>query len=171
MAFRCRYLRSRFIDRAKRLPPTHILQAVMTGDRNYLLKLTKESFSSETLQSTSRRTLQLEEMKAVHEETKSVIGGFLVIEPDGRLPWVVCAKMDRMLHKRIFHWVLKKYPAAAPIKCGMCPEPRCSQSHIATCGFLLASLSPPEIPPRFRPENLLSNPLSDLSVIARAIHL
>lgn len=113
--------------------------------------------------------LKHEEMAEVHATTCASTRGHLVIENNGKLPWFLHRTLDAILRKRICHWILKKFPAAAPGRCGRCHHNRCTQEHIAECTEILRNVCE-EIPARFRPEHLLSIPESNPETIGRAIN-
>lgn len=169
MSFRQRFLRSRYVHRCKGLENTHIVNTIMDSARNYLLKLEKGIFPKDECEGQGQERLKRAEMVEVHAATAASTRGYLIIPATGKVPWFLRSRLDPMLRKRICHWLLKKYPAAAPSTCGRCHTARCTQAHIADCCRLLEN-NLELIPARFRPENLLSNPESCLETIGKAIH-
>jgi len=170
MAFRFKFLRSRFYHRVLCLPETHILRRLQPANHFYIDKLAKNSFSAQDVKASNRGKLVLAEMEDVHRLTAEVTDGCLVLDAKEGLPWFV---MDHSLvpslRKRLLQWLLKKFPASAPPACGRCLIGRCTQSHVAECNYLLENLAP-DIPARFRPEFLLSRRLADIDVIADAVN-
>lgn len=169
MAFRQKYLRSRYVHRLQELPENHILRQSMNCPRNFLKKLGRNTFAKEECLGNGKCRLKHEEMAEVHATTCASTRGHLVIENNGKLPWFLHRTLDAILRKRICHWILKKFPAAAPGRCGRCHHNRCTQEHIAECTEILRNVCE-EIPARFRPEHLLSIPESNLETIGRAIN-
>lgn len=168
MSFRQRYLRSRYVHRTQDLGENHIIKKVMNRPCNFLNRLGKNIFAKEECTGAGREKLKNHEMIEVHAETCAATEGHLNLLADGKIPWFLRKKLDPILRKRICHWVLKKYPPHAPRTCGRCREPKCSQRHLAECTGLLCNHCP-EIPARFRPEHMLSNPETSLHVVGQAI--
>lgn len=169
MAFRMKYLRSRYVHRVLELNPDHIVQRTGNNNRGLIKKLQQQVFVKEECTGHGRERLKTAEMREVHATTCAATNGYLVINADGKIPWFLRRKWDPILRKRLCHWLLKKYPAAAPGLCGRCGDLRCTQVHVAECSELLRNICP-SIPARFRPEFLVSNPESCLTTIAQAIN-
>lgn len=168
MAFRQKYLRSRYIHRTQDLGESHIVNKVMNCPNNFLKRLKKNTFSNNECTGNGREKLKHDEMVSVNAETCAVTEGYLRIVTDGKIPWFLRKKFDPILRKRVCHWLLKKYPPHAPRVCGRCNDPVCSQRHLAECTDILNNICS-YIPARFRPEYLLSDPSSNLRVIGQAI--
>lgn len=169
MAFRQLYLRSRFAHRALRMESSHVVVASMNHPRSLLKKLLKYTFQEEECTGSARARLKNAAMVEVHALTSEATQGYLKIPADGMIPWFLRKKVDPILRKRICHWILKKFPAAAPSTCGRCGFERCTQTHIAECTHLLETFCN-QVPARFRPEFMLSNPQSCLRRIGNAIN-
>jgi hypothetical protein len=168
MAFRQKYLRSRYVHRTQELGASHIVNKVMNSPRNFLKTLEKKTFGKDECSGNGRGQLKHSEMVEVNAETCIATEGHLRIAADGKIPWFLRTKFEPILRKRICHWLLKKYPPHAPRACGRCNDPACSQRHVADCTGILSNICP-NIPARFRPEHLLSDPSSNLRVIGQAI--
>lgn len=168
MEFRQKFLRSRYVHRSNELETNHVLRRTMLSTKSYMKKLAKDIFDKDQCTNSGRERLKIDEMKKVHAATAVSTAGHLIIEADGKIPWFLRKRMDPMLRKRICHWVLKKYPASAPKRCGRCNREKCSQEHVAECSNLLESITH-NIPARFRPESMLSNPESNVNLIGAAI--
>jgi len=169
MAFRQKYLRSRYVYRTSELGNSHVVQTSMTHPRSFLNKLKKNVFTKDDCSGSGRDRLKVAEMVEVHSLTCEATQGYLTIPSDGKIPWFLRRQCDPILRKRICHWILKKFPAAAPGRCGRCGSDRCTQAHIAECTYLLQNVCD-QVPARFRPEFLLSNPDSCLRQIGNAIN-
>lgn len=170
MAFRCKFLRSRYLHRVLLLPDTHILRRLQPAKHFYIEKLVKNSFSLQEVRPSNRRKLVEIEMEMVHGATAAATDGFLVINATEGIPWFVLDhSLVPSLRKRLLQWMLKKFPASEPPACGRCVIGRCTQSHVAECNHLLENLAP-DIPPRFRPEFLLSHRLAAINVVADAVN-
>jgi hypothetical protein len=167
MAFRQKFLRSRYIHRTLALED-HIVKKIMNSSRNFLKRLAKNTFSKEECTGNGRVLLKCNEMVEVNAETCAITKGHLRIITDGKIPWFLRKKFDPILRKRVCHWILKKYPPHSPRVCGRCNYPDCSQSHLAECTDILSNICS-HIPARFRPEHLLSDPSSNLHLIGQAI--
>lgn len=169
MAFRTRYLRSRYVQRVLNLPLTHVLRRQQSAERWYVDCLRKDNFTSQELKA-DKADLIAADMNATHALTKIATGGFLDLVDSVGLPWFVTSKLiGGSLRKRLLQWVLKKFPACKPPYCGRCLLGLCTQSHIADCSQLLFDLAP-DIPARFRPEFLISKPTDLLPEIANAVN-
>ena len=125
MAFRMKFLRSRYVHRVEELYSEHVVRSIMNNSRCFLNKLKKCNFSKDECNGNGRERLKLEEMQEVHATTCAATRGHLVLPADGKLPWFLRKAFDPILRKRICHWILKKYPAAAPGRCGRCGNSRC----------------------------------------------
>lgn len=169
MAFRQKYLRSRYVYRTSELGNGHVAQSSMNHPRSFLNKLKKDVFGKDECSGSGRERLKTSAMAEVHALTCEATQGYLLIPADGKIPWFLRCKFDPILRKRICHWILKKFPAAAPGRCGRCGFERCTQAHIAECTSML-ELSCPQVPARFRPEFLLSTPEICLRRIGNAIN-
>ena len=158
MAFRMRYLRSRYVHRLARLPATHILRRMQSAQNFFMDKLRKHVFPPTDVKPSNKANLLTAEMNQTYALTKLATGGFLDLTDTVGLPWFA---IDPLIHpglrKRLLQWILKKFPAADPPTCGRCLFARCTQSHVAECTNLLADVAP-DVPPRFRPESLLAKP-------------
>ena len=169
MSFRQKFLRSRYVARANALPHSHILQRMRSDKKFFLNRLKKDTFVVEDLQSAAKvRELKLVEYEKRCAEASNVTGGFLNLVPDGRPANFIRAPMDVSCKKSISHWILKKYPASAPPTCRLCRASPATQAHVASCNQLLENLAP-DIPPRFRPEFLLSQENPPLELISNSI--
>lgn len=167
--FRMKFLRSRYVYRTRSLPDTHILKRMSTVKRPYTSILGKDIFNAASTSIQNRKLLQEEEMKNNHLKTCEATGGFLKLDDNSKLPWfIVSNEIDVLQKKRLIQWILKKFPASTPPDCGKCIIGRCTQTHIAECNNILYDLAP-DVPPRFRPESLLSKPDSPLARIAREV--
>lgn len=170
MAFRMKYLRSRYVRRVLNLPTTHILRRMQSCLKFYVDKLMKDTFTLKQLDPANKTKLIAEEMESVHLMTKEATGGFLDLVGSIGLPWFSDPRLlTKPLQKRLFQWILKKFPASAPPRCNACTHDRCTQSHLADCRNILAEFAP-DVPARYRPEHLLSARTVDLPVIAHAVN-
>ncbi len=169
MAFRQKYLRSRYVYRINELGNSHVVQTSMNHPKSFLNKLKNNVFEKDDCFGSGRERLKKAAMVEVHSLTSEATQGYLMIPADGKIPWFLRQKCEPILRKRICHWILKKCPAAAPVRCGRCGFDRCTQTHIAECTSLLETFCE-QVPARFRPEFLLSNPESCLRRIGNAIN-
>jgi hypothetical protein len=146
------------------------LRRLQPAKHFYIEKLVKNSFSLQEVRPSNRRKLVEIEMEMVHGATAAATDGFLFINATEGIPWFVLDhSLVPSLRKRLLQWMLKKFPASEPPACGRCVIGRCTQSHVAECNHLLENLAP-DIPPRFRPEFLLSHRLAAINVVADAVN-
>lgn len=153
MEFRVKWLRTRYMRRFRNvIEPEHILKLSSSHSNSWInRKLATNIFGDDV----TKCAALSEELQSCHALTRSLTGNQLIIEPSNRLPWFLRAKCPQQIRRPILNWILKRYPGRLPPTCANCLESRATQEHMAACNRLYPELDA-TVPPRFRPEFILS---------------
>ena len=171
MPHRIKWLRTRYVRRFQNvLEDQHILKLASKGHQSWMnRKLSRATYPVDI----DKLTAWSQDMESTHSRTREITGNQLSFEPSRHLPWFLQVKCPQSIRRPIINWILKRYPGRDPPTCANCLERRASQEHIATCNNLFGNEFP-NVPHRFRPEYLLSqpkppNPFQALLLIAKRV--
>lgn len=171
MKHRVKWLRTRYTRRYRSvIENEHILRLVSSAGSSWInRKLMKDVYEVDI----SKEDAWKSDLTETHDLTRLATGGQLNLEPAKYLPWFLRVKCSPTTRRPIINWILKRYPGRDPPTCANCLDRRATQEHISTCANLYTNVEP-TIPPRFRPEHILSkepthDPKLALFSIARRI--
>jgi len=153
MKFRLKWLRTRYMRRFRFIEQEHILKLASCEESSWINRKVSPQVFRDDITKDVATTAALQEC---HDLTRSLTGNQLTIEPSNRLPWFLRIKAPQHIRRPVLNWILKRYPGRIPPTCANCLDSRAVQDHIATCNQLYNDVDN-LIPPRFRPELLLSS--------------
>ena len=178
MQWRIKWLKTSYWYRYQSLPATHLIKLMDIPDQLLQQGTYPDEESQRQILSAlpptdqkiimmkGKKDLLKAEMTNVNDETKKVTAGHLDLQKYN-FQKTFMHPTDR---KIIVHWILKKYPARSPPKCGNCLFGTATQTHIANCSNLLKDLFP-NVPARWKVEHAISLPLkpTHLRMIAETL--